>query len=726
MMSTPRGIGQSIPDPSENGSLSPMVLFRAAFVRWPSALALALFLGGSLGAAVFVMFPPEYTATAMLRFRFNDYLIINEGTNNNNNKEDIENQQRTQVALVRSQKILEKASSTDPRVYPPGKLSKDVKAGFSEGTSIMYINMTGPEAEPLSKSVNAIADAFLELAADNERQEMMDKQNQLDDAIKKSEVSIMTKKEANQKDILDARPDDPKNKAIEAEYLSNSIEYTRMNLEKEKRTGSIKRLKDRLKNVDTVAVERSALEERLEQLPAVAEAMTTLGKLEATESDIRSRFNSATETPAVLKAADATKRQRELVQKLKVDMLSKAEATYRRQIRTELTSALGKEEEELLSLESSLKNLSKQITTLADKMGGKMSPSFELKIKEIEQDEEVLKALRNRRERLKVETNSGGSKVSIFSKADTPSSPNYRSQYSKVGVSAIAGLLLGWFSIGFLETRSRRVRDGRILAAHTGLRILGAIPSGVPAGMGLLRPDDISLTVSADLLRTSLQLDERLRSRRTLVVTSASEGEGKSTLAMLLAGSFARAGFRTLLVDADLRNPSLTNRLGVIARPGLSESLTYGLVSRPKTKAEEDGIGEIEELDGLPLGLIQAGADGQVAAMRLARADLRSWFASLRKHWEYIIIDTPPVLPVPDAAFLSKASDGVVLCARAGVSRVEQVHTAAEHVASLGIDCLGIVLNDVQGSRPNYYGSGRVEQISLSPPALLAPTGSKS
>lgn len=702
------------------GGISPLSLARSALARWRSATFLAILLGGVLAAAVYVSFPPEYSTTALLKFRFNDFLTAAEGVGGAV-KEDLENQQRTQVAFVRSGLVLDAASKSDPRVYPVAKLAKDLKAGFSEGTPVMYVSLTGLEPEAMAVSVNAVTKAFMELAAEADQRDLFDKAAQLDKAIEGSGQAILKKKGSSKK-LLESLTTNPQIKAAEADLQAASIELTRTELEIEKKKGMIDRAKRRLETIKTTQIDNATVEEAIELLPAMIEARSVLSKLESTEAEIRSRFtmSGAGELP-VTKASEATRRQREILQKLKADSIPRVEENIRRRTRAELAAAIAKDEDEVASLKLAEESLRKKRESGATVVATSIPVSVEMELKAIEQDEDVLKSMRTKRERLRIELQSGGPKVTIFQVADVPQAPNYRSQLIKTGFAGITGLVVGWLAVGWLETRSRRVRDGRVLAAHTGLRILGAIPSGAPSGSGLLRPDDLGVAVAADLLRTSLQLDDRLRSRRTLVVTSATESEGKSTLAMLLAGSLARAGFRTLLVDGDLRKPSLSERLGVTLRPGLSESLTLTQPNRTRAKPDDiDESGEIEELEGLPLGLIQAGANGQMAAARLARADLRAWFSSLRKHWEYIIIDSPPLLPVPDAAFLGKAADGVVLCARNGISRVEQVHTAMDHLNNLGIDCLGIVLNDVRGGRPNYYGSGRIDPPSLTAPYVVA------
>lgn len=633
-----------------------------------------------------------------MQFRFNDSLIL-EGPQGGG-KEDLENRQRTEVAYLRSGRVCDAAAKSDPQVLPADRLAKELKAGFSEGTPLMWVSLSGLEPQAMAASINAVTEAYLRTAGDANRRELLERSEQYDRAIADSGEAIL-KKKSDLRRLTDGRADDPRVKAAEADFLANSAELARTQIEIEKRLGSVSRAKARLATIDKVPVDQPTVEESLELLPQVAEAQAALVKLEGAEADIHRRFTSADEPP-IRQAAEMTRRQKDTIQKIRADLVPRVEAQIRRRVKTELSAAITRDEEELAILALVEASLRKRRDAGATTAATGLPPALEMQIKAIEQDEEVLKALRVRRERLRIEVQSGASKVTIFQPAQAPTQPNYRSQALKVAAAGLGGAALGWLAVGWFETRSRRVRDARTLA-HTGLRILGTIPSGAPSDSVLLRPQDVALAVSADLLRTSLQLDDRLRACRTLVVTSAAESEGKSTLAMLLAGSLARAGFRTVLIDADFRRPCLGDRLGVPPGPGLSEALTLSLVTKPA----------VLEVVDLPLGLVPAGGSGQAASACLSRANLGGWFASLRKDWEYVIIDAPPLLPIPDAAVLGKAADGVLLCARAGLSRIEQVHAAVDLIASLGITCLGVVLNDVRTGRPTYYGSGHFVPLAL-------------
>ena len=685
--------------------LSPMALLAAAAVRWRTATFLALFLGATAAAGAYVLFPAEYATASLLQFRFGDFLIADESKGSSNGKEELENRQRSQIALIKSWRVLDAAANSDPRVLSAVQLTKDLKVSFSEGTSYMVVYLSGLNAQQIAASVNAVTEAFLKEAVESERRLLLDKSEQLGRAITDSREAILKKKQDLRR-LTGGRADDPRIKAAEADLQANSIELTRTQLDIERHEGAITRAKSKLLTVDKDPIDRAIIEESLDILIPVQDAQAVVIRAETAEAEVRRRF-STPDAPRVLQAVEDVKLAREALQKLKAELSPRAESQLRRKLRADMTAQVAKDEEELASLRLMETSLRNRRDAGANTIATGLPPEIEIQVRAIEQDEKVLADMNDRRERLRIELQSGGPRVSVFQTASVPGQPNYRGQYTKVAIAAVGGCAIGWFLVGLIESRSRRIRDVREIAVNTSLRILGAIPASFPRGDELLAPKDAILGVAADLLRTTLQLDDRLRTCRVLVITSAMEQEGKSSLALLLAGSLARAGFRTLLIDGDFRSPTLSLRLGIPIGPGLGEYLTIHRAEEP----------HIVNVGGLPLDLLPAGGKAREAVSMLARTDFQTWFNSLRTWYEYVIIDSPPVLPIPDAAVFGKAADGVILCARAGKSRIEQVHEAVGKMTGLGIHCLGLVLNEVRGGRPNYYGSGRADPAPLDGPS---------
>jgi capsular exopolysaccharide synthesis family protein len=181
---------------------------------------------------------------------------------------------------------------------------------------------------------------------------------------------------------------------------------------------------------------------------------------------------------------------------------------------------------------------------------------------------------------------------------------------------------------------------------------------------------------------------------RCLLVTSAVSGEGKTTLAAQLAARCGNAGIPTLLVDADLRRAGMCSLLDIPEGPGLSD-----LLDKDKAKIEDVVI----PVQGGSFYLLAAGTPVQDPSGVFQGRGLALLIAELRKRYEIIIIDSPPILPVPDALILGRWADGALLAARFEVSRSPQVERARRQLDNAGIPLLGTVINGMRSSE-EYYG----------------------
>jgi capsular exopolysaccharide synthesis family protein len=179
---------------------------------------------------------------------------------------------------------------------------------------------------------------------------------------------------------------------------------------------------------------------------------------------------------------------------------------------------------------------------------------------------------------------------------------------------------------------------------------------------------------------------------QVLVVTSALPGEGKSTVSCNLATTFARAGKRVLLVDADLRCSSIDRQLGISKEPGLSNMFAEQPAKWPRSQP----VAGLPNLHVVPAGFRPAGPVEILGSPMMQRL-----MAAWRTEYDHIIIDTPPMLPFADALVLAARADGVILVARSGVSRSKALMRAQELLTRSGANVLGFVLNAVR--RPEYY-----------------------
>jgi protein-tyrosine kinase len=186
-------------------------------------------------------------------------------------------------------------------------------------------------------------------------------------------------------------------------------------------------------------------------------------------------------------------------------------------------------------------------------------------------------------------------------------------------------------------------------------------------------------------LRARLYSLRETRPIKTLLVTSATVGEGKTFVAMNLAQSIARQrGRRVLLIDADLRAPRLQVALGALSAPGLSDYLA----------GEADECSVIQTDTQESLFFIPAGKPSSDPAELLANNQMQTLFSRVLPLFDWIVVDAPPVLPVSDAGVLAGKCDGVIFVVRAGVAAYDMAQTACAELKNRNL--LGVVLNGVE------------------------------
>jgi polysaccharide biosynthesis transport protein len=180
---------------------------------------------------------------------------------------------------------------------------------------------------------------------------------------------------------------------------------------------------------------------------------------------------------------------------------------------------------------------------------------------------------------------------------------------------------------------------------------------------------------------------------RCVMITSAIGGEGKTTLAAQLAARCGDAGLSTLLIDSDFRNSALHEVLGVPDGPGLSDLLKDETTFDQVVLPVQEGV----------FYLLPAGTAIVDTSRVLQGPKFGQLINQLRQLYDLIIIDSPPVLPVPDALIMGRWADGAVLAARYDISRFPQVERARRQLDNAGIPILGTVINGMRHT-DSYYG----------------------
>ena len=303
----------------------------------------------------------------------------------------------------------------------------------------------------------------------------------------------------------------------------------------------------------------------------------------------------------------------------------------------------------------------------------------------------------------------------IIDAARVPTSPSEPNIPRNLSFALVLGLISGVGLAFVLENMDNTVRTPEQAQAISALPSLGMIPLGSKSTSGALGPTGKRLALTASneavelvtqtrpqsqmaesyrALRTSLLLSNLGAPPKIIMVTSARPQEGKTTTSINTAIVLAQKGIRVLLIDADLRRPSVHKTLGMGPRSGLSNVLT-GSATLPQT---------ITPSTILPnLFVLPAGTPPPNPAELLASSIMRDLLADLREMYDHIVIDTPPTLSVTDAVVLSPSADATILVIRSGQTTKPALRRARDVLVQVNAHVAGVLLNAVDLRSPDYY-----------------------
>ncbi|MFC6353336.1 polysaccharide biosynthesis tyrosine autokinase [Rothia nasimurium] len=278
--------------------------------------------------------------------------------------------------------------------------------------------------------------------------------------------------------------------------------------------------------------------------------------------------------------------------------------------------------------------------------------------------------------------------------SNTPVSPD---TIKLVGIGAAAGLVLILAVILLRRTVDTKLRTREDATKATDAGVLGVLPiSDELTEENILHANSDHISQEAiRQMRTNLRFVNVDNPPKSLIVTSAEPGEGKSTVSTSIARALADAGSPVIIIDADLRRPTIAKKFKIDSKVGLTQVLAGQVELADAVRQFED-----TQLFILPAGRIPPNPSELLGSdkMRQLIAELSSEFT--------VIVDVPPVLPVTDAALLSTAVDGVVLVGSIGKTRKENLAEAAINLRKVSANLLGIVINRAPrtGLGNTYYG----------------------
>jgi capsular exopolysaccharide synthesis family protein len=666
--------------------------------RW----LLATILGGTLaavaGVAAWCLLSAKYTAFAQLKIASITPYIVFHNANNPDGRNDFSLYQRTQAAALKNRYVLNAALKRDDvkqlsmvrtQAEPITWLEEELKIEVPEGSEIINVKLSGSEPAELVTLVNAVTQVYLQEVVNAERKQRSDRLAELDDYYSKAKEKVRIKTDTMRKRADEAGGSDRSALTQKQLTLLNTFgelkrQHAQVRFELMRAEGRLAAFKAHDGKVDNQPIPESALK-------AAVDADETMGSMRKSFLQVEDTIDRY-----VLAGAPRTDSSMITLQTRRETLLKKMDARLkelrpivaerlRLLARDDYAAHLAQLQDEIAPLAAQEKTLQNEVKTLgaeADKIGTS-STEIEMLRAEIKQEEEVMERVGHELQALQVELRSPP-RVSLYQEAGLQKKDNKRQLLATV-MAPLVVLFGVCFCIAWMEFRARRIHSADEVVTGLGMRIVGTVPVlASSSGQALAGGDDgHTLLESIDAIRTVLLRDASVEATQVIMVTSAADGEGKTTLAGYLASSLARAGRRTLLLDCDLRRPACHQLFELPLQPGFSEVL-------------------LEEIDVeaavLPttvddLWVIPAGQWDRAVVQALAREGVQKIFEQLKGEFDFIVLDSHPVMEATDALLIGQHADAVIFSLLRGVSQMPQVYGAGQQLTALGIRVLGAVIN---------------------------------
>jgi capsular exopolysaccharide synthesis family protein len=682
--------------------------------KWWIGAGLGVLFSIGFAIAAWYLVPAKQEVSAVLHVRRNDERLL-DTMQRPVQKEEFEAFKMTQAGRVKHPMTIRAGlAKTDPdsglelarnpEVLKHGDpvrwLEENLQVQFPGDAELMFVSLSGDDAKQLVKIVNAICDAYLKDVEASEKQLASAKLNEVKTRYTNAELQLTKAQQQYASYISTANVPDPKSAA--SAHMAKHVMLQALNTQILSMENSLFNINQKLAEVTT----QLAIAQSLHVTDSQLEHELINDKLyqdKVKKRDELKEYIGQVAAKVVDPNSNKIKHVQALLQQLEQDI-----DEYREQMRPiieenlrgpnkehELTAIIKQHQEMKKSLEETLIAKREEQNTITKELNAITSGQPELErlaatIKLLQDDLATLSKAKLNLE-LMVQQEP---RVGLMAKAEVPESASQTFRYMAVAFGAFFGFCLPIVGITFWDFQQHRVNRPHDASSALGLKILGALPevagrkgrhaiqaggkSGLPAS-GLQR----NLADSVDGVRTALLRDNAAQGTRVVLVTSAVHYEGKTTLASQLATSLARAGKRTLLVDADLRKPVSHRLFGLSLDPGLCEVL------RAECELEET----IRPTRASGLWMISAGRCDEEALHNLAKDGVDQIFTQLRAGFDFIIIDASPVLASADALVIGQYVDGAILSVLRDASRVPTVYEASDRLRGVGIRVLGTVFN---------------------------------
>jgi succinoglycan biosynthesis transport protein ExoP len=690
------------------------MILQALRRRWLSVLLLGtLFAAGAAMAARWLL-PVKYTARVRFHIATLQPSVVFE---TNEGSADFANFIRTQVELIKSQLVLDDVvrqpdiaglallrDQPEPIHWIEQQLVCDFPA-----PEILRLSLNGKDPKELEVLLTAIKDAYLDKVAYKEKKKRTENLRQLIAIRKKAEEDLKEQRTNFFKKAREAVSGDSQTLAFAHRLALDHLDVAQKDLlqyqsELRRAEAELKFREKEMKETPAAApvIPESEIEERLKQDKEVAGLLAQRGELQKKLRKVRQEVQE----------------DHPLISRYEMELNANAEALVARKHEARPSIVRQLHEERRKTPASTTAQLREQVFVLReliDQLNGEIS-RLSAKTKSIKDSSLELETIRDKIAPIETIAKTVAGKVEAINvESDAPSRVTLLEQPTVInlvdgkkklagGCAALAGFAMAAFSVVGWDLRGRKVFNPLQVSRVLNTPVLGTLPLlGVQTTMqaGALANGTLAgklprylLTESVNRARLKLLHSAGEQTLRTVLITSAVSGEGKSTLSSHLAVSLARAGRRTLLIDADMRRPSQHRLFELPLEPGL------GAVLREELPAA-DAI-RPTFVDGLDV--IPAGRGDESAIEALGCDKLRRTLDDLKGQYDFVLVDSTPLLAVVDAPLIAQHVDGVLFSVMCGVSHLNALYESYQELEQLGVRILGAVLSGAADSGRRYYG----------------------
>lgn len=672
--------------------------------RWLSAAAVGGTLAVVAALAAWFLLSPKYIAFGRVRVAFDVPTPLDKTSMVRN---DFSTVLKTQAMHLAGRKVISEAlkkdeikalnlearTGKDPAQY----IEEEIKVEAPDGQELVTVLMSTPDAQMSLAIVKAIIDSYLDVIVDAERRERLVHVAEMSNILTKAYASLKQKQDNLDKMIGDSGDMSPFAMALKLEELKAGIRESNSDRSK-------LRLQIRGAQADLIShvADMKSMEKPESADPAVEVAMKSdpiAQKLKGEIHQLRDIIDDFEQkSPGVpypslissksriVRAQASLKRRRKELQ----DELTAAAAATGGGGKAKMESLRVAKANAIKAMEDHHEELGKTLIALTEELNKlkRVDNVEQERLKRtIKQEQEYVDELtfHLRKEEVNLQFSQ---RITLAQEAELQKKEMKR-QIIGVVLAPVAVLLGVCMTLAWLDVRQRRIRSAGEVSRGLGIRVVGAVPIVPNLERHLVGPtgepdlEGHPALESIDALRTQLLRDADDVHTRVVMVTSATHGEGKTTVASHLASSLARAGRKTLLIDGDLRRPSAHQLFELPMQPGFSEVLL--------SEVELTDAVQATTLDGL--SFMAAGQWDREVLHALARDGVEGIFEKLQEEFDFIVIDSHPVLPATDSLLIGQRVDAVILSVLREVSQMPRVYAASQRLATLGIRVMGAVVN---------------------------------